>query len=462
MKIEIKNCNNIDNGSVEIVENRLNIKYAINGTGKSTLARAILLASRQPEDAKNTLTPLTSFKYVGVENRPAEITGISSASKVKVFNEEYISEHVFQPNELLKGSFDIFIRDEKYEEGMREIDALVEKMKIMFSEEKEIDSLIQDFNEISGSFGKTTKSGIHGSSKLSQAFKGGNKVTNIPQGLEGFQSYIQHSENFKWVKWQLGGKGYIDISNDCPYCTSDIATKKEVIRKVGEVYDSKSIESLNRIVATFERLNKYFSDETKLKIDAFVKNIDGFTDDQIAFLKEIKDQIDRLNQKFTAAKNLGFSSLKDVEKVLDSLKLHRIDIDLYNHLTSESTKSKAITVNNSIDEVLQKAGLLQGHINKQNILISKLVQEYGKEINEFLTNAGYKYKVALLADEAGQHKLRLIHEDREDALADAKGHLSYGERNAISLVLFMYDAIKDNADFIVLDEIGRASCRERV
>lgn len=452
MKIEIKNCNNVDSGVVEIIENRLNIKYAINGTGKSTLARAIFLASRQTEDIAKALTPLTSFKNISVEGNAPEIIGFGAASKVKVFNEEYISEFVFQPNELLKSSFDIFIRDTKYEEGMREIDSLVEKMKTMFSEEKEIDSLIQDFSEISSSFGKPTKSGIHGSSKISQAFKAGNKVANIPEGLEGFQMYIQHSENFKWIKWQLDGKGYIDISDDCPYCISDIKTKKDVIRKVGETYDSKSIESQSKIVATFERLNKYFSDETKLKIDTFVKTIDGFTDDQIAFLKEIKEQIDRLSQKFTAAKNLGFSSLKDVEKVVESLKSHRIDIDLYNHLTSESTKSKVDIINESIDELLLKAGLLQGNIKKQNILISRLVEEYNTEINEFLKNAGYKYKVALLADESGQHKLRLIHEDSHDALADAKGHLSYGERNAISLVLFMYDAIKSNADFVVLDD----------
>lgn len=46
----------------------------------------------------------------------------------------------------------------------------------------------------------------------------------------------------------------------------------------------------------------------------------------------------------------------------------------------------------------------------------------------------------------------MIHEDSQDALADVKGHLSYGERNAISLVLFMYDAVKNDADFIVLDD----------
>ena len=40
MKVIIKDCNNIDNGDVAIVENTLNLKYGINGTGKSTIAKA--------------------------------------------------------------------------------------------------------------------------------------------------------------------------------------------------------------------------------------------------------------------------------------------------------------------------------------------------------------------------------------------------------------------------------------
>lgn len=381
-----------------------------------------------------------------------EVLGLSSIDNIKVFNEKYINEIVFQPNELLKNSFDIFIRDENYEKGMNAINTLIENMKIMFSEEKDIETLIQDFNEISGSFGKPTKKGIHGSSSMGKAFKDGNMVANIPTGLEEFKNYIQHSENYKWIDWQLKGKSYIDISDNCPYCISDIKHSKEKILKVSETYDSKSIENLNKIIATFERLNKYFSEATKATIDAFVKNINGFDDDQIAVLKEIKDQIDRLNDKFKAAKNFGFSSLKDVGKVIDGLKAHKIDIKLYNHLSSEETKAKLAIVNTSIDALVAKAGDLQGSVAKQNQLIARLVKENSDEINVFLKSAGYRYSVTLQEDETGQHKLRLIHNDVQEALTEVKSHLSFGERNAFSLVLFMYDALKSKSDLIILDD----------
>ena len=50
MDLLISNCNNIVSAPISVVENRLNIKYAINGTGKSTIAKAIQFAATQNDD----------------------------------------------------------------------------------------------------------------------------------------------------------------------------------------------------------------------------------------------------------------------------------------------------------------------------------------------------------------------------------------------------------------------------
>lgn len=452
MKVEIKYCNNVDSGIIVIKENTLNIKYAINGTGKSTIARAILSSVNDRNTGGKSVAELTPFKHIGSSSIFPEVIGTEEISNIMIFDEKYINDFVFQADELLKGSFDVFIRDENYEKGMKEIDLRVENIKAMLSEDKEIAGLINDFNEISGSFGKPTKAGIHGASSLAKAFKGGNKVIHIPEGLEGYKDFIQHNENYKWIKWQLDGKSYIDISSGCPYCTNDIQEKKETIRKVSEVYDSKSIENLNKIVAVFQRLNQYFSDETKARINEFVSNIGTYTDEQVDYLNEVKNQIDRLNEKFLKAQHLGFLSLKDVDKVIEELENHKIDINLYVHLKSDSTISKVEIVNNAIEEILKEAGELVGSIAKQKILIERLVKENSDEINGFLRNAGYDYKVTLIEDKEGQHRLKLIHNDISGEVSNAKNHLSFGERNAFSLVLFMYDALKSSPSLIVLDD----------
>ena len=103
MQLKIKNCNNIENGEFDITEGRLNIKYAINGTGKSTISKAIEAFVTNDQEKKNLLLP---FKYYGVEeeNSP-ELIGYDQFKKVSVFNEKYIEDYVYQQNELIKNSF---------------------------------------------------------------------------------------------------------------------------------------------------------------------------------------------------------------------------------------------------------------------------------------------------------------------------------------------------------------------
>jgi energy-coupling factor transporter ATP-binding protein EcfA2 len=453
MQIHIENCNNIDSGVIEMRASALNIKYAINGTGKSTLARAIVASIKDRQAGNNSLHELLPFKHKGAENIVPRLTGIEQFTSVRVFDENYIKDFVFNADELIKGSFDIFIRDANYEKGLAEIDSYVSVIQQVLSTDRELSELVQDFDEISASFGRPVKAGVHGSSVLAKSLKSGNKVSHIPEGLEAFTPFIQHDENYKWIKWQCDGLNFGAISDGCPYCVSDISDMKSSIAKISETYEPKSIEALNKIVGAFARLSRYFSDEARSKIDEFVKNIDGYTDDQIAYLKEIKDQIDRLRVKFLNAQSLSFVSLKDnPDATLAGLAAHKIDLELFIHLKSDSTLSKAMVVNNAIDEISAKAGELQGSVTKQNRIIEKLVKKHGSEINMFLKNAGYSYSVILAEDESGKHKLKLVHNDIANQVDNVRAHLSFGERNAFALILFMYDVLKEKPDLIVLDD----------
>jgi len=452
MDVTIKNCNNIDHGTIGIVENKLNIKYAINGTGKSTISKAIFSFLLDRNTQSKELMKLKPFKYLDSDDNNPEVLGIDTLQNIKVFDEEYINKFVFLPDELVQGSFDIFIRDEEYEKGMAEIDQLINVIQEMFKANKEIDELINDFTELSNSFGKPVKSGIHGSSNLSKAFKGGNKVLNVPKEIEEYKEFIQSDNNLKWIKWIIDGKIYLDLSDNCPYCISNIDKKKGKIAKITEIYEPKVIEYLNKIVAVFTRLDKYFSDDTRKTIQSFIANVAGYTSDQVIFLLEVKDQIDRLNSKFVDSKALCFKSLKDVDKIIEALRNQLIDINLFNHLKSQATNEKAEIVNKSLGSLLQKAGVLQGKIAIQKKHIEKLIRENDAEINAFLKNAGFDYHVDIVEDTKKQYSLKLLHKDMDAAVNDVKNHLSYGERNAFSIVLFMYDALKSKSDLLILDD----------
>lgn len=453
MEIEIHNCNNIDYGKVSLVRGHLNIKYAINGTGKSTLAKAIYKTVLDKNTGTSEINELTPFKAIGNDELTPSVTGCEEFQSIKVFDEAYINEFVYQPDELLKGSFDILIRDESYEAAMDEIEGLVSEIKSHFSEDPDIGNLIEDFKELSDSFGRPTRTGIHGSSALAKAFKEGNKVDNIPDGLEAYKDFIQAEDNVRWVKWQIEGNQFVDRTDNCPYCINEVAEVKDTIKKVGEVYNSKSIQNLNKIIAVFQRLEDYFSDETKDIINNFVSSIDGYNDEQVAFLKEVKDQSDRLSSKFNELKDIGFLSFKDVHAVIDRLKTFLIEPGLYGHLQSEKILGKIDQVNVSINDLIKKAGVLRGKITVQKRHIEQLVTENKSSINSFLKNAGYKYEVDLQEDENGHHRLKLLHTELNDSeVTEVRNRLSYGECNAFALVLFMFDAVKSDPDLIVLDD----------
>ncbi|WP_296217660.1 AAA family ATPase [Pseudomonas sp. UBA2684] len=453
MKIEINNCNNIEQGQITIAEHLLNIKYAINGTGKSTVSKAIQKSIASRISGKNELLALKPFKAVNDDNALPSVVGCETIGSVKVFDESYINDFTYQPDELLKGSFDILIRDENYDSVMAEIEELVSQIKNHFNEDKDIEALISDFDELSNSFGKPTKTGVHGSSAIAKAFKGGNKVTNIPEGLEAYQHFIQGVNNVKWVKWQLDGGQFIEGSDSCPYCVGDVKDTKETIKRVGDVYDSKSIENLNNLVQIFQRLEKYFSDQTREIISEFVSSVDGYSEEQVGYLLEVKDQVDRFNGRFKQLKNIGFFTFKDVEKVIDELRKYTVDSNLYSHLQSEEALAKIANVNKSIENLIAKAGKLQGRITVQKKYIERVVQDNKSNINTFLRNAGYRYTVDLIEDDAGKHRLKLTHSDLDSAeVPGVRNVLSYGERNAFALVLFMFDALKTSPDLIVLDD----------
>lgn len=57
VSILLENCNCIKNGCIKIETNALNIKYGLNGVGKSTLSRAIYLKSNKNEEEIRNLLP---------------------------------------------------------------------------------------------------------------------------------------------------------------------------------------------------------------------------------------------------------------------------------------------------------------------------------------------------------------------------------------------------------------------
>lgn len=99
MDITVKNCNNIDEGRINILEGALNIKYAVNGTGKSTISKALQAFIEDDDEQKKNLIP---FKYVQApKDHMPDVSGYEQIHRVAIFNEKYVQDYVYQPTELI-------------------------------------------------------------------------------------------------------------------------------------------------------------------------------------------------------------------------------------------------------------------------------------------------------------------------------------------------------------------------
>lgn len=448
MELIIKNCNNIDNGKIEIIKNKLNIKFGINGTGKSTITRAINYNINNPE----LLKELIPFKHrkEEVEVTP-EILINEEVNSVLIFNEEYLNQFLFKEDELISNSYEIFINTPEFKNTTEQIEELLSEIKKVFSENVNLNKIIADFENLSKSFA-TTQSGLSKSSALYKGLKEGNKIHHIPDSLKGYSKLIKDKNCVNWLDWQNKGEQFLEISDDCPYCTSPTTEKKETIKSISTYYDKNVIKNFTVIIEALQNLGEYFSENANLTLKTITEKQTGLEESEMNYIVVVKQQIDDLLLKLISLKSISSVSFSEDEKVEEKLNAFKINIEIFDRFKAEKTTFIVDSLNNSLDVVLKKVGQLQGEINKQKHLIKILIEKHRKSINSFLTNAGYKYTVEIINENSDNYKLLLRHVESDGVINGGKQHLSFGEKNAFSLVLFMYEALHKKPDLIVLDD----------
>ncbi|MDH7806851.1 MULTISPECIES: AAA family ATPase [unclassified Rhizobium] len=448
--VSVLNCNSIDRADVVIAEGALNIKYGPNGLGKSTIAKAIISHIR----ADGSLQELIPFKNRGKPDAPApEVRGVDHLQKVVVFDDNYVQQFVFQKDEVVKNSFEIFIRTPEYLAEMAEIDVLLSGIRKAFSDNAEIMQVISDLKELQEAFGKSNTGAIPKTSKMHKAFGSGNKLENIPETLQPFSTFIKSQEPAKWIAWQVKGNEFLQLGDSCPYCSSALtgAGQKDTALAVEKEYDANTAGHINTLRGIIDRLGKYFSEKCQQNLEKVTKAKVSLQAEEQGFLTGLKAHIDALINKLEGLRTLSFFSLRDFEEVGDQLTPLKIDLNLIDTLDSAETRKTVDPINQQLDDLIGKVGSLKGKINRHKTKIKKTIEENQSSINGFLRSAGYKYAVEIVA-EPESYKMKLVHKDQMNHIETASRHLSYGEKNAFALVLFMYQVLSEKPDLVVLDD----------
>ncbi len=456
LEVRIYNCNNIEESTLNLHLNRLNVKYGVNGTGKSTIAKAFEHTINNDTESLRQLTP---FKYRGNDdefNKP-RVEGIEEFTNVVIFDEKYVDQYVFKPGgELLENSFEVFIKTPDYDKSVTEINHLISGVGKTFREDPELESILQVLQDFIGIFGDLTGQGkIKKSSKVYKGLQAGTKIKDIPESLAAYTPYLRRTENgvnFRWLKWQRDGKPFLDLESTCPYCTASVEDTRETIIDLSKAYTSKDVEHSNTVLDLFDAFMPYFSQHTKDHIAEITDDM-ADTDENQEFLIQLYHEAYKLCRKLVVIKELNPSTLQDVEQITEAVTEYKIDLSQFPNFESEITKSKIDVINASLDDILEKSSHLQGRVNQHKNLIRKTIDNYNGQINDFLHYAGYKYCVSIKEDPDKEFRLLLSHKDSESELKEPESHLSFGERNALALVLFMYSALQvEDCDLIILDD----------
>lgn len=445
--VTITHCNSIAQAQITLRRNALNIKYGPNGIGKSTIARALMLSA----GGAAALNELLPFKYRQGDsaNVPA-VVGADDIKQVLVFDERYVSQFVFQPDEVVKNSFEIFIKTPEYQAGIKELDAIFEKLRQVFLENKALDEVITSFTELRDAFTITRSGAIAKTSKGFKALSMGGKLASIPKPLLGFEKFLRSEDPAGWVSWQAKGKSYLELSENCPFCSVPNVDKK-VATQVSEEYESAAVKNMSTLRLVIAKLAQFFVPERLKQLQTITTSLEELSPEQAQFLANLRGQVETLLSKFTALKELSFESLRDEADVDRALRSLKIDLELLDALNSEGTQDVVGMMNTQLDAVVQQINEINRCVGIQRTQVANSIRRNQDEINEYLRSAGYEYAVRIESSGAS-YRMILEHKDAPGHLESAASHLSFGERNAFALVLFMHQVRRDEPDLVVLDD----------
>lgn len=452
----ITNCNNISNCSVQIEKNKLNIKYAINGTGKSTIAKAIKLSSSNED-----LSELTPFSLISKKTKDIQPSVTNNPfCNVVVFNEDYLKQYVYQKTDLLKNTFEVMLCSDEYYKIKEKIDNQLADVKLIARDKPNVKK-IQDITNSLCKILSTNK----GNTTLSRKNKGAKSLLdekksalfNPPDELSSFKPFIEDEQSVAWASWKLKGISLFGEKGICPYCANEETEKnKSDTALFKESFDEESINFANQLKEYLEGIREFVDDR---KMGQLLKSLNSSSDRNTLEMQLVKlrSEAEYLTKRlFVLSTFNGYSidqdNMNDFEKIFSDMQIEENVLDFFN---TDIFYSEIRPLNEQIKKVLTMIGELKGEVAIFQAYLRNTVKEKEKDINEFLMAAGFNYTLEILIDGNDSAHAVLKYKVEDNLLQDVSNpdkHLSWGEKNAFALLLFMYDAISKNADLIILDD----------
>lgn len=445
MNITIKSCNNIKEGKISVEKNKLNIKYGINGTGKSTIASAI--------EKNNNLSFLKTF---GSMEEPT-IEFSENINKVVTFNSDFVNNIVFNGDNVINNSFEVFIKSDQYDEKRKRI---LEELKSLNKEtiaDENTKKLLENLSNLEPRLKLKASGDVYQTSDFKSILSKQN-IYQIPEELENYSDFLCDKEkNINWIDWKTKGFDF-DSKKKCPFCTETLKnTYDEEKKKFKDTYKKNDVKHLTEMKQLIDELKDYMNEECFNSLQTCITEPKNEDEIMLVFKKFIADY-KYLLDKFMKIINFDSYNLKnntDISNLGDIVSSLKIKTDNITYFGNELFLNICNSVNKKIDTILEKIEQLKAEVGAINGIIKTTIEKSKKEINDFLEIAGFDYKFDIIVEKDNEAKTLLKYSKnngQEINVDNIENHLSWGEKNAFALVLFMFYALSQKADLIILDD----------
>lgn len=405
MKISIDHFSNLKKLDFEIQTSKFNFIYGISGSGKSSIATALI--------ANNNLEDLEKHRTYGCTDDV--IVSVDLKDEFYLFDDESVHEYVFAKSG--KGVYDVFYGEndklkklkenlEKFLNGPEIID-----IRNIINKHRELVRNIEMHLKLS-----TTASGMPSKKGLYKTLSNPMHYTNSDVDID-----------VKQKSWMKQGYGYIS-DNKCPFCSQEMSDN--ILKKIMEI-----VNELPGDYQTVIEASEYFNQlEININIEKIneeeeQRKLKSQIDRTYKILKEMNVIDDILNISVSNDKSLDKRfNVKLSEEVINYF--NNVDVDILSFISKleEGTRSY-ISLKKRYNSTLKSK--IKGNISKINEYIGHFDIEYKFVKNDLLSrDVGYQ----------------LIHIDAE---SDSSHSLSTGEKNIISLILFLISHKEKN---VVIDD----------
>ena len=392
------------------------------------------------------------------EKQP-KVSGLAF-DRVRVFDENYMDRYLFKGDGFFDDTFQVFLKSAETDKLAKDISELLRELQNVFFDDEAIHNLQlllpQYFIAIKCSDDGTIKK----AGGVNEFIKGNGAGFEHYHEIDAYKPFYDGrgmSQISKWAKWRNDGSGEI-VDDICPFCTGKLEEKISVQNEIiGKVFKNSALSTASAVLEYLKNaVNNGFIIEDNVKIlEAYIGDATKSTE-LLAELQKIALETKYLQNKIDVIckfrpMNVSREQLNNIEDNLESMRIDKRHISSF--YATPTVFYMVDKISEKIDVLKMNTGRLKGLFIQHELKLQKLIEDRENDIDEFFAIAGFPYKFRLEKDGENRAIASICPIGNDSVkVGTPKEHLSWGERNAFSLVMFMFEAISDEADLIVLDD----------